>query len=85
MLRTIKSCVNKLLVVELILHGAHHGIVDSTQNVLRILAFSVYGVIFVKKFMFFMRIYRGDYGAWNPYLASAQRLHPTCVRTIMFS
>jgi hypothetical protein len=23
-----------------------------------------------------MRLYKRDYGVWNPYLASAQRLHP---------
>jgi hypothetical protein len=55
------------------------------ENVFRILAFSVHRVIFSKKFMFFMRIYKGDYGVWNPYLASAQRLHPKRVRTTMFS
>jgi hypothetical protein len=43
-------------------------------------AFSVHRVILSKKFMFFMRIFIGDYDVWNPYLGSAQRLQPNVYR-----
>jgi hypothetical protein len=65
-----------MLVVELILHGAHHGIVARTRKMCFVSAFCVHTVIFSKNFLYFMRIYKSDYGVWNPYLASAQRLHP---------
>jgi hypothetical protein len=64
-----------VLVVELILRGAYHGIVARMRKMCIVSAFCVHTVSFSKNFMYFMRIHNSDYGVWNPYLSSVQRLH----------
>jgi hypothetical protein len=55
--------IRNLLVVELILHGAHHGDVVRTRKMCFISACYVHTVIFSKKFLYFMRIYKSDFGS----------------------
>jgi hypothetical protein len=57
-----------MLVVERILH---HGVVVRTRKLCFVSAICVRTVIFCKNFLYFMRIYKSEYGVWNPYLTSA--------------
>jgi hypothetical protein len=65
-------------VVELILFGAHHGMVILTRKMCFMSAICVQTVIFIRSFMYFMKICKSDYFIWNPYLASEQG----CISTV---